>query len=75
MKIFRALPDGRKDRGRFIISALADKIRRQESEWQPTTGRGRRLKPILDKGRAEREPLFSGEEAARELQERRGRFH
>lgn len=75
MRIFRALPGPHKGRSRFIVSALEEKIRRQEAEWQPTTERGRRLKAILDKGRAEREPLLSDEEVAHELQERRGRFH
>jgi hypothetical protein len=76
MKVFRAIPGAHKGRSRFIISALEEKIsKRQETEWQPTTERGRRLKAILDKGRAEREPLLSDEEIARELQERRGRFH
>ena len=75
LKIFRAIPGAHRGRSRFIISALEEKISRREEEWQPTTERGRRLKAILDKGRAEREPLLSDEETARELQERRGRFH
>lgn len=75
MKIFRALPGAHKGRSRFILAALEEKIRRQEAEWQPTTERGRRLKAILDKGAAERAPFLSDEEVARELQERRGRFH
>lgn len=75
MRIFQALPGPHKGRSRFIVSALEEKIRRQESEWQPTTERGRRLKAILDKGAAERQPFLSDEEVARELQERRGRFH
>ena len=75
MKIFRALPAAHKERSRFILSALEEKIKRQESEWQPTTEYGRRLKAILDKGRAERGPFLSDEEVARELQERRGKSH
>ena len=75
MKIFRALPGAHKGRSRFILSALEEKIRRQESEWQPTTEHGRRLKAILDKGRAERGEPLDAEGIARELQERRGRFH
>jgi hypothetical protein len=75
MKIFRALPGAHKGRSRFILSALEEKIQHQESEWQSTTERGRRLKAILDKGRAERGPFLSDEEVARELQERRGKFH
>jgi hypothetical protein len=55
MKIFRALPSESKVRSRFIISALEEKIsQRHETEWQPTTARGRRMKAILDKGAAER---------------------
>ncbi|HUA64319.1 MAG TPA: hypothetical protein VME24_00625 [Alphaproteobacteria bacterium] len=46
-----------------------------DRRMQKFTGRGQRLKEILEKGRAEREPLLSDEEVARELQERRGRFH
>lgn len=42
---------------------------------QKLTDRGQQLKAILDKGRAEREPLLSDEEVARELQNRRGRLH
>ncbi|MGH7951439.1 MAG: hypothetical protein ACREFE_05915 [Limisphaerales bacterium] len=76
MKVFRAIPGAHKGRSRFIISALEEKIsRRQEIEWQPTTERGRRLKAILDKGAAERGEPLDAEGIARELQERRGRFH
>ncbi len=75
LRIFRALPGAHQGRSRFILSALEEKMRRQEAEWQPTTERGRRLKAILDRGAAERGPLLSDEEVARELQERRGRFH
>ncbi|HEX3624618.1 MAG TPA: hypothetical protein VH280_04240 [Verrucomicrobiae bacterium] len=52
-----------------------DRRLRQASEWQPTTDRGQKLKAILDKGRAERKPLLSDEEVARELKDRRGRLH
>ena len=76
LKIFRALPDAHHGRSRFIITALEDKIpKRQESEWQPTTARGRRMAALLEKGKAEREPLLDDEGIARELSERRGRFH
>ena len=75
MKIFRALPDAHNGRSRFIVSALAEKINRQETEWQPTTERGRRMKAILDRGAAERGEPLDAEGIARELQERRGRFH
>lgn len=75
MKIFRAIPGAHNGRSRFIISALEEKLQRQEVEWQPTTGRGRRLKAILDKGAAEREPLLDDEGIARELRERRGGLH
>jgi hypothetical protein len=75
LRIFRRLPGAHKGRSRFVLSALEEKIQRSESEWQPTTARGRRLKAILDKGRAEREPLLDDEDVARELQERRGRLH
>ena len=75
VKILRALPAPHKGRSRFILSALEEKIRRQETEWQPTTERGRRFKAILDKGEAERGEPLDAEGIARELQERRGRFH
>jgi hypothetical protein len=75
LRVFRALPAAHHGRSRFIVAALEEKIQRQESDWHPTTARGRRLKAILDKGRADREPLLDDEAIARELQERRGRFH
>ena len=62
LKIFRALPDAHKGRSRFIISALEEKIsQRREPEWQPTTARGRRMAALLEKGKAEREPLLDDE--------------
>ena len=73
--IFRALPGAHKGRSRFIISALEEKINRRESEWKPLTARGRRLASLLEKGRAEREPLLDAEGIARELRERRGGLH
>jgi hypothetical protein len=48
---------------------------RHESEWKPTTARGRRMAALLEKGKAEREPLLDDEGMARELVERQGRFH
>jgi hypothetical protein len=42
---------------------------------QKFAARSPRLNAILEKGRAEREPLLSDEEAAHQLQERRGRLH
>ncbi|MGH7994508.1 MAG: hypothetical protein ACREDQ_13385 [Limisphaerales bacterium] len=73
--IFRALPGAHKGRSRFIISALEEKINRRESEWQPTTERGRRFKAILEKGRAERGEPMDAAGIARELSERRGVYH
>lgn len=73
--IFRALPGPHRGRSRFIISALQEKINRRESEWKPATTRGRRLAALLEKGRAEREPLLDADGIARELRERRGRLH
>jgi hypothetical protein len=76
LKIFRALPDAHKGRSRFIISALEEKIsQRREPEWQPTTVRGRRMAALLEKGRAEREPLLDAEGIAAELVGRKGKFH
>jgi hypothetical protein len=75
MKLFRAIPGAHHGRSRFIISALEEKVRRREAEWQPTTDRGRRLKAILDKGADERGEPLDGEGIRRELRERRGGFH
>ena len=75
MKIFRALPAAHNGRSRFIISALEEKISRREPEWKPTTARGRRMAALLEKGRAEREPLLDDEGIAAELRERRGGIH
>jgi len=75
IKLFRAIPEAHRGRSRFIISALEEKVQRQETEWQPTTERGRRLKAILDKGAAERGQPLDAEGIARELRERRGGLH
>ncbi|MGO8766349.1 MAG: hypothetical protein ACLQSR_14580 [Limisphaerales bacterium] len=75
MRIFRALPAPHQGRSRFIISALEEKLSRREEAWQPATERGRRLKAILDKGAAERGEPLDADGIARELQERRGRWH
>jgi hypothetical protein len=75
IKRLRAIPGTHQGRTHFIISALEEKIKRRETEWQPTTDRGRRLKAILDKGADERgEPLDAGG-IRRELRERRGELH
>ena len=66
LKIFRALPDAHKGRSRFIISALEEKI---------SQCRGRRMAALLEKGRAEREPLLDAEGIAAELAGRKGKFH
>ena len=73
--IFRALPGAHRGRSRFIVAALEEKISRRESDWKPTTARGRRMAALLEKGRAEREPLLDDEGIAAELAARRGRFH
>ncbi len=76
LKIFNALPGAHKGRSRFIISALEEKISQStEFQWKPTTERGRRMAALLEKGKAEREPLLDDEGIARELAQRRGRFH
>jgi len=71
----RAIPEAHRGRSRFIISALEEKVQRQETEWQPTTERGRRLKAILDKGATERGEPRDAEGVARELRARRGGLH
>ncbi len=75
LRIFRALPAAHKGRSRFIVSALEEKIQRLESEWRPTTARGRRLQAILDKGATERGEPLDAEGIARELSQRRGGLH
>lgn len=75
LKIFRALPGAHQGRSRFVVSALAEKIAKSADDWKPTTAHGRRLAELLEKGKAERGPLLDDEGIARELQERRGRYH
>ena len=76
LNIFRALPGAYKGRSRFIVAALEEKItRRNETEWQPKTAHGRRLKAILEKGAAERGEPLDAEGIAAELRERRGGLH
>jgi hypothetical protein len=75
LRVFRALPPAHQGRSQFIIAALEEKIRRHDSEWEPTTERGKRLKAILEKGVAERGEPLDAEEIARELRERRGGLH
>lgn len=75
MKVFRAIPGAHKGRSRFIISALEEKISRRETEWKPTTARGRKFHAILEKGAAERGEPLDAEGIARELRERRGGLH
>ncbi|MGH7976075.1 MAG: hypothetical protein ACREDS_01070 [Limisphaerales bacterium] len=72
MKIFRALPGAHNGRSRFIVSALEEKISKRETEWKPTTARGRKFQAILEKGAAERGEPLDAEGIARELRERRG---
>ncbi len=70
------MPPAGKGRSRFVISALEEKLARAHSvEWKPKMQSGRRLAALLKKGRLERKPLLDSEEIARELIERRGRFH
>jgi hypothetical protein len=75
MEIFRAIPAAHRGRSQFIIAALREKLSQRQAQWRPTTARGRRLAALLEKGRAEREPLLDDEGIAGELSERRGRFH
>ena len=75
VEIVRAIPGPHQGRSKFIIGALREKLSRRQSEWKPTTARGRRLAALLEKGRAEREPLLDAEGIRRELAERRGILH
>ena len=75
LELYRAMPGAHKGRSRFIISALEEKISREEPKWQPTTERGRRLAALLKKGVAERGAPLDPEGIARELRERRGERH
>lgn len=75
-RVLRLMPPAGKGRSSFIIAALEESIsRRQSAEWKPTTERGQRLAALLKKGRREREPLLDAEGIARELAERKGRYH
>jgi hypothetical protein len=75
-RLLRLMPPAGKGRSRFVISALEEKIARRDSEeWKPKTQRGRRLAALLKKGQLERGPVLDSEGIARELMERRGRFH
>ncbi|MBM3834405.1 MAG: hypothetical protein FJ403_14270 [Verrucomicrobia bacterium] len=74
--VLQRMPPAGKGRSRFIIDALEEKISRRSSpEWKPKTERGRRLAALLEKGRRERAPFLDKEGIARELAERRGRWH
>jgi hypothetical protein len=75
LRVFRALPAAHEGRSRFIIAALEEKIQRRDSDWEPVSRRGQRLKAILDKGAAERGAPMDAEGIARELRERRGDLH
>jgi len=75
MRVFRNLPPAHEGRSQFIIAALEEKIQRRESNWEPQTTRGKRLKAILEKGAAERGAPLDAEGIARELRERRGGLH
>ena len=75
MELYHAMPGAHKGRSRFIISALKEKISREESKWKPRTERGRRLAALLKKGVAERGAPLDAGEIERELRERRGGLH
>jgi hypothetical protein len=75
IEVFRAIPGAHKGRSRFIVAALREKLSQGQAQWKPTTARGRRLAALLEKGRADREPLLDSEGIARELAERRGSLH
>jgi len=75
LELYRAMPGAHKGRSRFIISALEEKISREESKWKPTTERGRRLVALLKKGAAERGTPLAAEGIELELRERRGGLH
>jgi hypothetical protein len=75
-RVLRFMPPAGQGRSRFIVDALEEKLsRKKQSDWKPTTERGRRLAALLKKGRRERAPLLDGQGVARELAERRGQFH
>ena len=75
LELYRAMPGAHKGRSRFIITALEEKISREQSTWKPATERGRRLAALLKKGELERGAPLDQEEIARELRERRGGLH
>ncbi|HXA44390.1 MAG TPA: hypothetical protein VNZ25_02690 [Candidatus Angelobacter sp.] len=73
-RILERIPAAGHGRSGFIVEAIEEKIaRRKPANWRPKSERGRRLAELLKRGRTERGPLLSYEQAERELQERRGR--
>jgi hypothetical protein len=73
-RILERIPAAGHGRSGFIVEAIEEKIaRRNPAHWKPKSKRGRRLAALLERGRTERDPLLSNEQAVRELQERRGR--
>jgi hypothetical protein len=73
-RVLEQIPAPGNGRSGFIVQAIEEKIaRRIPVKWKPKTGRGRRMASLLEKGRAEREPLLSDAQLEQELRERRGR--
>lgn len=72
--LLERLPLAGQGRSRFILTALEEKISRQEApEWKPATRRGRKLAKLLEAGKAERGPVMTLAEVEQEIRERRGR--
>lgn len=73
-RILEQIPSAGRGRSGFILEAIAEKIaRRKPARSEPKSKRGRRMAALLERGRTERGPLLSNEQAEQELRERRGR--
>ena len=73
-RLLERLPAAGHGRSRFIVTALEEKLSRQQPpEWDPSSRRGRKLARLLKAGRAERGPAMTLAEVEREIQDRRGR--
>ncbi len=72
-RILDHIPPPGHGRSRFIVEALEEKLaRKKPAPWKPSTGRGRRLAALLEKGKHERGPDLTVAELEAELRSRRG---
>jgi hypothetical protein len=73
-RLLERIPAAGNGRSRYILTALEEKLSRQQPPaWKPVSKRGRKLAALLAAGKGERGPEISVAEVERELRERRGR--